>query len=278
MRRLRIRIQALAKSATSNTMYGVAAAAIYDQCPSPDFGPVLSFIRRESPDAERAFDMGCGTGTLMRLLSDRGMQVEGCDPSAAMVRAARDKNPSARVSRAGASDFAPRTRPDLLTATFDVVNHLPSLPAIAAFLRRAALTLGPGGTLIFDTVTPDDIDRNWHSYVGVDRLPTTVLVRSGRRLGPGRGTLTYEFFRRRADGAWELEVERHQLRTATKAWYTAALRSAGFRDPLFVDGSTLGAPNWQTVRWLVAAKTAAITRRRPRDQTTRSTRRDAREA
>jgi len=257
-------------------MFGASAAALYDRCPAPDYGPVLSYIRRAAPDAERAFDMGCGTGTLMRLLSDRGMQVEGCDPSAAMVRAAREKNPGTRVSRAGSSDFSPRERPDLLTATFDVVNHLPSIRAIAAFLRRAGRALRPGGVLVFDSVTPDDINRNWHHYVEVDRLPGTVLIRSGRRLGPGRGTLTYEFFRQRADGAWESEVERHQLRAATKAWYAAALRTAGFREVCFVDANTLRAPDWRTVRWLVAARSAVVSRRGPTGRKARPIRRDAR--
>ena len=242
------------KDARHGCMFGAAAAELYDRCPAPDFAPVLRFIRRVAPGASRAFDMGCGTGSLMHLLSARGMHVEGCDPSAAMVRAARAKNPGATVARAGASDFVPRNRPDLLTATFDVVNHLPSRRAIANFLRRAARALGPGGTLVFDSVTPEDIDRNWHRYVEVDRLPGTILVRSGRRLGPARGTLTYEFFRRRADGAWNLETECHELRSASQEWLVARLADAGFEDPHFVDAVTLRAPDWRTVRWLVAAR------------------------
>lgn len=242
------------KDARHGRMFGAAAAELYDRCPAPDYAPVLRFIRRVAPGARRAFDMGCGTGSLMRLLSARGMRVEGCDPSAAMVRAACAKNPGATVARAGATDFVPRDRPDLLTATFDVVNHLPSRKAIADFLRRAARSLGPGGTLVFDSITPDDIDRNWHRYVEVDRLPGTVLVRSGRRLGPARGTLTYEFFRRRADGAWDLEIERHELRSASLEWFAARMADAGFEEPTFVDAATLRAPDWRTVRWLVAAR------------------------
>lgn len=258
-------------------MFGASAAALYDRCPAPDYGAVLDFIGREAPDAGRAFDMGCGTGSLMRLLAARGIRVEGCDPSRAMVRAARAKNPGVRVMQAGAADFLPRERPDLITATFDVINHFPSRRAIDGFLRRAGRILAPGGTLVFDTVTPDDIDRNWRSYIEVDRLPGTVLIRTGKRLGPCRGTLTYEFFRRTSLGSWDLEVECHELRTASKAWYAAKLKAAGFGQSRFVDATTLKEPDWRTVRWLVAARTPAeVTRPSPRATTSRRPRRDGR--
>lgn len=234
-------------------MFGGSAVAMYDRCPGPDHGQVLAFIEREAPGVGAAFDIGCGTGSLMAMLSDRGWRVAGCDPSRAMVEAAKLKNPGRPITCASAANFAPPEAPDLITATFDVVNHLPSRVAIAALLRRARRALRPGGTLVFDTLTPDDIDRNWRGYIEVDRLPQTIMIRSGTRLGPDRGALTYEFFQRHAGGRWTLDVERHELRTASREWYSAKLAAAGFHRLRFVDASTLRRPTRRTVRWLVSA-------------------------
>jgi SAM-dependent methyltransferase len=245
-------------------MFGGSAVALYDRCPGPDHGPVLAFIGREIPVAGAAFDMGCGTGSLMALLAERGWRVAGCDPSRAMVAAARAKNPGRPIACASAADFAPPEAPDLIAATFDVVNHLPSRGAIAAFLRRARRALRPGGTLVFDTLTPGDIERNWQGYIEVDRLADTVMIRSGARLGPDRGALTYEFFRRQAGGTWTLDVERHELRTASREWYSTTLAAAGFQTFRFVDASTLRRPTRRTVRWLVAASVPGAVNRRGR--------------
>ena len=234
-------------------MYESTAVGLYDRCPAPDFAPVLRFVESVAPSPGRVFDVGCGTGSLLRLLHDRGWAVEGCDPSVAMVQAARTKNPYARISVAGCSDFLPAVAPDLITSTFDVVNHLPSLRSIRDFLYRARRALPRGGVLVFDAVTPDDIDRNWSRYVDVDRLADTVLVRSGKRLGPARGLLLYEYFVRQGRDTCRMHVERHILRSASRQWFSKNLRDAGFSKLNFVDAASLLPPGRRSVRWLIAA-------------------------
>lgn len=261
-------------------MFGDSAAGIYDTCPAPDHSAPLNFIGTVAPHPGFAYDVGCGTGSLMRLLAARGWRVEGCDPSPAMVRAARAKNPGVRVVHAGTADFEPSAAAvDLVTATFDVLNHLPSLAAISSFFRRARRVLRPGGILVFDSVSPDDIDRNWRDYVEVDRIPGVVLIRSGQRLAPGRGTLTYEFFRSRADGAWDLEVEHHELRSASRRWFLDQLSRAGFSRVRLVDAATLKTPTKRTVRWLVSAQVPTrVTPPVPRASARSTPERDRRQA
>jgi 2-polyprenyl-3-methyl-5-hydroxy-6-metoxy-1,4-benzoquinol methylase len=43
--------------------------------------------------AVRAADLGCGTGTLARMLADGGARVTGADPDPAMLRVARAADP-----------------------------------------------------------------------------------------------------------------------------------------------------------------------------------------
>ena len=235
-------------------MFGNDAVSIYDRCPSPKFEQVLKFIRYRSPRAGKLFDVGCGTGSLIALLNQRGWRCAGCDPSAAMVRAARTKNPTAAISNASASNFQVESPVDLVTCTFDVVNHFPSLRVVSTFFRRARAALRPSGLLIFDTVTPADINVNWIGYIEVDRVGDTYMVRTGRRTGDGRGTLTYEIFRRVRGDNWRKSVEVHTLRALDREWMLASLRASGFVNIQVVDAMTLGRATPRTVRWLIAAR------------------------
>ena len=69
-----------------------------------------------SAGVTRAVDLGCGTGTLARMLASRGASVVGVDPDPGMLRVARSKDPEGRVDwRLGYSDAidpgsAPRNR------------------------------------------------------------------------------------------------------------------------------------------------------------------------
>jgi len=63
----------------------------------------------------RIADLGCGTGTLSRLLVDEGYEVDGLDFSPAMIELARAKVPEARFTLGDASD------PGFDTGSYDAV-------------------------------------------------------------------------------------------------------------------------------------------------------------
>lgn len=63
----------------------------------------------------RIADIGCGTGTLTRLLTDEGYVVDGLDSSTAMIERARVKVPDARFVVGDAND------PPLDPGQYDVV-------------------------------------------------------------------------------------------------------------------------------------------------------------
>lgn len=117
-------------------------------------------------------DLGCGTGTLTRLLVDEGYTVDGLDLSPEMIRRARAKVPEARFSVGDASS------PVLAAATFDVVLSRHVLWAMpdpeAAFARWVAL-LKPTGVVVLT-------DGNWATGAGLTASETEQIVRdSGRQ-------------------------------------------------------------------------------------------------
>src|SRR5262245_61711580 len=74
-------------------------------------------------DAPKAIlDMGCGTGRLAVALAERGHRVTGADPSAGMMRVARNRPGTGRVTwiDSDAKSLALDTRFDLIFMTGNV--------------------------------------------------------------------------------------------------------------------------------------------------------------
>ncbi|WP_342164979.1 class I SAM-dependent methyltransferase [Methylobacterium sp. SD21] len=107
----------------------------------------LTLIRETfAPLADRAIlDIGCGTGTLARALSEDGAAVTGIDPGAEALAKARTLVPSARFEAASADSLP------FADGQFDgavMLNSLHHVPDPAKALAEAARVLRPGGRLV----------------------------------------------------------------------------------------------------------------------------------
>jgi SAM-dependent methyltransferase len=125
------------------------------------------------PDApSRVADLGCGTGTLSRLLAEDGHTVDGVDLSPRMVDAARAKCAGLPVT-AVVGDAA---APPLDDGANDVVlarHVLWALPDPADAVRRWAGLLAPGGRLVL-------VEGFWHTGAGLTGDQTLAAVRAHR--------------------------------------------------------------------------------------------------
>ncbi|MFF4502939.1 class I SAM-dependent methyltransferase [Streptomyces sp. NPDC001401] len=96
---------------------------------------------------DRALDVGCGTGDLVRLLAGRAKEVCGVDSDPGIVDRARelagDRYPHVTFSVAGAPGGLPPGSYDVITCVA-VLHHLP----LAETLTRFRQQLAPGGTLL----------------------------------------------------------------------------------------------------------------------------------
>lgn len=114
----------------------------------------------------RVADLGCGTGTLTRLLTDEGYRVDGLDFSPEMIRRARAKVPEARFVVGDAAT------PDLTPNGYDVVlsrHVLWAMPdPVQAFTRWVDL-LGPGGTVVL-------IEGRWETGAGLSARECEQIV------------------------------------------------------------------------------------------------------
>lgn len=123
------------------------------------------------PVPARVADLGCGTGTLARLLVDEGYAVDGLDLSPEMIRRARAKVPEAKFKVGDAA------APALDTASYDIVLSRHVLWAMPdperAFGRWIAL-LKPEGIVVL-------IEGRWATGVGLTASEAGQIVRAARR-------------------------------------------------------------------------------------------------
>lgn len=237
-------------------LYQSTAVSLYDRFPAPDFSHVLTLINSAKPSRGVSFDVGCGTGTLIHHLSASGWQASGCDPSPPMVAFAAAKNQNSHIQLATATNFKLAEPVDLITCTFDVLNHLPSLADVESFFELAFRSLKEGGVLIFDTVTPDDIQRNWPGYAHIESREQEFIAIRGEQTAEHTGRLYYDFFTKLPNGCYSRSTEIHTLRALPLIWTKTALKQLGFRKISHLDASNSMKPKLKTVRWLFSATKA----------------------
>lgn len=118
----------------------------------------------------RIADLGCGTGTLARLLVDDGFAVDGLDFSPAMIERARAKVPGAQFVVGDASD------PALTAGSYDAVlcrHVLWALPEPATAFARWVHLLKPDGVVVL-------VEGRWHTGGGLTADEAERIVRTVR--------------------------------------------------------------------------------------------------
>ncbi|OFE17943.1 SAM-dependent methyltransferase [Humibacillus sp. DSM 29435] len=114
----------------------------------------------------RVADLGCGTGTLTRVLTDEGYRVDGVDSSPEMIKRARAKVPESRFVIADAAT------PPLPEDEFDVVlcrHVLWAMSEPADALRQWVALLKPGGIVVL-------IEGHWATGAGLTAAQTAQIV------------------------------------------------------------------------------------------------------
>ena len=235
-------------------MYQNDAVFLYDTCPAPNYQNIVNFIRMSCSKIGSSFDVGCGTGSLVKILRSEGWDSHGCDISEPMVKAAREKNPSSRIEIQSATDFEASSKVNLITCTFDVLNHLENKTKVRTFFKRSFSKLQQGGILIFDSLAPDDINNNWNGYVEVDSWEDLFLIRRGKKISFGKGILTYDFFKKIEKNHWSKSTEVHTLIAPSRSWIEHTLLSLGFNKVRALDATCLKKPNKKTVRYIFSAQ------------------------
>jgi len=135
---------------------------------------LMAQIALEAP--RRIYDLGCGPGTITRLLAERwpGAAVTGIDSSADMLAKARREAPGVLFELADIAHWSPPAPADLLFTN----ATLHWLDDHAALLPRLAALLAPGGVLAIQM--PDN-----------RQSPSHLLMDEAAAAGPWHATLAH---------------------------------------------------------------------------------------
>ena len=135
-----------------------ALTALYDAL-NPA-GDDTAFYLGRAAAGDRILDIGCGTGLTARLFAERGHEVTGVEPAAAMLAVARNNDVDGRISwvEADARTLDLPQRFDLAIMTGHVFQVFAADDA-SAVLQAAFRHLESGGRLVFDSRNP--LRRAW---------------------------------------------------------------------------------------------------------------------
>lgn len=231
-----------------------ALAAVYDRWTADnDYARWADFVHHRVSRAggTRMLDLCCGTGTMMRLLQDRGYTVTGVDRSAAMLRKARAATTPDTVLICGEVPHVDLDEDkvfDAVICCFDSVNYFAEDDGLAGLFEFVARRIRPGGLFIFDLNTRHKLEKIFGStHFGDDHGDFAYIWRN--RCQPERSVTEFyiTLFVRNGKG-FERHKEKHVQRWFDQTEVRTGAREAGLVTQSITDDYTNTPPTPETMR------------------------------
>lgn len=123
---------------------------------------ITKIIKKYGVPSPTVLDVGCGTGEFIYEMEKLSLNVDGCDPSEAMLKIAVKKNPSSLflVSELPTLEQIEKDKYNIFTCLYDTINYLPTNEVLTLALNRVYALLQWDGLFIFDMVS-DNLCKNY---------------------------------------------------------------------------------------------------------------------
>ena len=240
-------------------------AGCYDELTyDVDYAGWADFIeanfRRRGIPGKTVLDLACGTGSLTRVLAERGYEMIGVDISPEMLAEAADKNqdvdgiaplflcqPMEKLDLYGTIDAC--------VCCLDSVNYVTDPKKLKKAFERVHLFLMPGGLFIFDVNSPYKLE-GLDGQVFLDETEDAYCVWRAEFSKRSRICSYFmDIFRLDEEsGQWDRGEELHEERSYTVDELTGFLKQAGFRDIKVYGNLKLRAPKPEEDRLLFVAR------------------------
>ena len=213
-----------------------ALAASYDRLTNDvDYKATVDFymeiLRREGMMPRTCVDLACGTGSVTKLLAEKGYEVTGVDLSEEMLTEAFQKvqdmeNPPRFICQNLGELYLPRGV-DMAVCALDSLDYITNPEDCAEAIRRTYKALNPGGIFIFDVNTPEKL-RAMDGQVFLDEDDDVYCVWRGE-FDEETNICSYamDLFQREGN-VWQRSFEEHCEYAYSEQQLRNFLKAAGF--------------------------------------------------
>ncbi|MDH3251564.1 MAG: class I SAM-dependent methyltransferase [Ignavibacteria bacterium] len=215
-------------------------------------------ISRYRIPVSAAVDIGCGTGTLACMLAEQGWDMYGIDASQGMIAEAIAKVQAAglsvQFSRQDMTEVHLPVSAGLVTAFFDVLNHLVERNDLLETIGRVYNLLRPGGLFVFDTSNERCYRILWSKTDIIRHEDFLLTLENSYDANTQCGESHVTVFHRVGD-LYQRDEETVRQRFYSRRDVGSALRKQGFRVLEHRDFGFLNDPEMGKLKtWWVAQK------------------------
>lgn len=166
------------------------------------------YFEQENFNPTNHLDIACGTGALSIKITSEGIHSDGLDYSSEMIKSARNNAESANLDinfyHADMRSFRLNKKYDLITCTFDSINHLLSLEEWKQTFYSAKLHLNDNGIFVFDANTLKALKERWNSIsVNKDHQGNYLIQKSIYNEDKGIASATFTAFTKEENGLYD---------------------------------------------------------------------------
>ncbi len=190
---------------------------------------------REAMQPKLILDLACGTGSLTKILAQRGYEMIGADASPDMLMQAMqntmDCEPRPLFLNQRMEDLDLYGTIDVCLCCLDSVNYVTDPKKLRRAFQRVHLFLMPGGLFLFDVNSPEKL-MGLDGQVFLDETEDAYCVWRAEFSKRSRICSYFmDIFRLDEEtGLWDRGEELHEERSYTVEELTGFLSEAGFRD------------------------------------------------
>lgn len=197
---------------------------------------------------EIVLDAGCGTGTLMSLLAEKGYDMIGIDSSAEMLSVAMEKNPGQLLLCQDITECDLYGTVQGIVCMQDTLNHLENAAQVAKALSRLSLFLEEGCLFIFDLNTEYKHRTVLADNTFVYESDDAMLVWQNSTSDDLSVSMTLDLFSRERGDTYLRQTGYIDEIYISEKTLAEALKEAGLELLGTVDGDTLEAVSGQSQR------------------------------
>ena len=138
-------------------------------------GLLKKFISKYKPNAKQILELACGTGTVLKPLSEK-YKVYGIDLSSEMLKIAKKKVRLGKFYHQDMTKFNIKGKFDVILCVFDSINHLTNFSDWKKVFHCSRNHLKDNGVFIFDINTEKKLHRLVNEPPWVKQFGKNLLI------------------------------------------------------------------------------------------------------